>query len=242
MSTTLQTARSLRNRKNGKKVMSQPSLLLCRNRFNLPKTPCPTLPYCSLPQAPQNLTKAISVEQQQSHRKLFHQPSTLDCSDPDNSANREIATQPEQRQNCEDSSPSPILPQPAQCVLECTFIFEAKERPPGPRRKKKTAGQKILHFKEMEDDVLLEEAKRRNALISLATSSLLNLQGTMAVQQESKAKQCLMHQSQAEASMMAAELYHPWSNQSDSENPPELQYLRRKKKLHPCINHNQKQS
>ena len=76
-------------------------------------------PYPSLPQAPADLTKAISVEQHQSHHQLFHQPSTLDCGDAKNSANCEIVTQPEQHQNCEVSSPSPTLPQPAQCVLEC---------------------------------------------------------------------------------------------------------------------------
>ena len=75
-------------------------------------------PYPSLPQAPADLTKAISVEQHLSHHQLFHQPSTLDCGDAKNSANCEIVTQPEQHQNCEVSSPS-TLPQPAQCVLEC---------------------------------------------------------------------------------------------------------------------------
>ena len=76
-------------------------------------------PYLSLPQTPADLTKAISVEQHQSHHQLFHQPNTLDCGDAEISTNCEIATQPEQHQNCEVSSPSPTLPQPAQCVLEC---------------------------------------------------------------------------------------------------------------------------
>ena len=75
----------------------------------------------------------------------------------------------------------------------------------------------------MEDDALLEEAKRRNNLTSLATSSLLNLLVTIAVQQETKARQCLMHQSQAEASMMAAEGHHPVSNKSDNDSPPQPQ-------------------
>ena len=70
---------------------------------------------------------------------------------------------------------------------------------------------------------MLEEAKRRNDLTVLMTSSLLKLQVIITVQQASKARQCLEHQSQAEAFIITAELHHPESNQSDNENPPELQ-------------------
>ena len=72
---------------------------------------------------------------------------------------------------------------------ERALIFEAQERRPRLRRKRKTAGQKTQQFNEKEDNVLLEEAKRRNDITVLATSSLLNLQVIIAVQQESKVRQ-----------------------------------------------------